>query len=472
MNVPWRERHGFVTGQGRTGQGRGEDDAAAMAIVIKPRPSGGIAGAFVPQPCTKAVMTYEPPLAFTRPLHIEGAMAVFPDGVRRADLTVCEGLIAAIDAPAPADGERIDARGLLLAPAFVDIHGDGFERQIMPRPGVMIPIAAAMLETDRQLACNGIATACHALTLSWEPGLRSVATGEAVSAALAEQAPRLTVDNWLQLRWETFCSEALPLIARALAAPRPPAIAFNDHTTMALLHPGTALQDRPFDHDPAYPLADTTSAAFFAKMAPRAARALMQPDAYIARLMEVWQRRDGVPDMIAQVAAMGRAAGVPMLSHDDSRPETRVWFRGHGARISEFPMTLATARAARAAGDRIVFGAPNAARGGSHLGSPGARDMIAAGLCDILASDYHYPALLAAVARLHADGAGGLARLWPLVSTNPAQALGLNDRGWIAIGLRADLLLVDWPGLTAGGVGPPAVRLTLSGGRTAYRALQ
>jgi alpha-D-ribose 1-methylphosphonate 5-triphosphate diphosphatase len=76
------------------------------------------------------------------------------------------------------------------------------------------------------------------------------------------------------------------------------------------------------------------------------------------------------------------------------------------------------------------------------------------------------------VARLHADGAGGLARLWPLVSTNPAQALGLNDRGRIAIGLRADLLLVDWPGLTAGGVGPPAVRLTLSGGRTAYRALQ
>ncbi len=65
---------------------------------------------------------------------------------------------------------------MMLAPAMVDIHGDAFERQLMPRPGVMIPTDAALLETDRQLAANGIATAYHALTLSWEPGLRSVAS--------------------------------------------------------------------------------------------------------------------------------------------------------------------------------------------------------------------------------------------------------------------------------------------------------
>jgi alpha-D-ribose 1-methylphosphonate 5-triphosphate diphosphatase len=112
-----------------------------------------------------------------------------------------------------------------------------------------------------------------------------------------------------------------------------------------------------------------------------------------------------------------------MLSHDDSQAETRAFYRNHGARISEFPMNLAVAQAAREAGDLIVFGAPNAARGGSHLGSPRAADMVAAGLCDILASDYYYPAMLAAVARLRTDGLGRLDQLWKLVAANPAAAL-------------------------------------------------
>lgn len=154
-----------------------------------------------------------------------------------------------------------------------------------------------------------------------------------------------------------------------------------------------------------------------------------------------------------------------MLSHDDTQPETRAIYREMGSRISEFPMNHPTARAARAAGDFIIFGAPNAARGGSHLGSAGAGEMLREGLCDILASDYYYPAMLAAVARLHADGLGDLPRLWPLVSGNPARALGLTDRGRIAEGLRADLVLIDWP---EGGA--PAVRQTFVAGRAAYAA--
>ncbi|TKA96486.1 phosphonate metabolism protein PhnM, partial [Cereibacter changlensis] len=108
----------------------------------------------------------------------------------------------------------------------------------------------------------------------------------------------------------------------------------------------------------------------------------------------------------------------------------------------------------------------NAARGGSHLGSPGAADMLAAGLCDILASDYYYPAVLAAVARLQVDGAGALAWLWKLVAANPAEALGLADRGEIALGKRADLVLLDWPDGH-----PPVVRQTFVEGRAAYRAI-
>lgn len=399
------------------------------------------------------------------PYVIEGASVVLSDRVAQVSVRVENGVIAALDGPR--DGARvIDGRGMILAPAMVDIHGDAFERQLMPRPGVMIPTEAALLETDRQLAANGIATAYHALTLSWEPGLRSVAIGREVVDALAALTPRLTVENRVQLRWETFCFEALPLIEAALAGPLLPALAFNDHTSMGVLHPSVALQDRPFDHDPAFPVADMHSPAFAAKMEGRAKRSGMQIADFIALMRDMWQRRPDVQAAIATAGAKAQAAGAPMLSHDDSQPETRDFYRRHGAKISEFPMNRAVTRAAREAGDWIVFGAPNAARGGSHLGSPGAADMVAEGLCDILASDYYYPALLSSVARLQADRIGTLPGLWKLVAANPAAALGLGDRGTIALGSSADLVLLDWPeGCT------PVVRNCIVKGRAAYGAI-
>ena len=399
------------------------------------------------------------------PVVIEGAEVILPDGIAQVAVRVEGGIITGLDGPR--DGARvIDARDMMLAPAMVDIHGDAFERQLMPRPGVLIPTAAALLETDRQLAANGIATAYHALTLSWEPGLRSVAIGEEVVAELDALAPRLTVENRVQLRWETFCFEALALIDQALAGPLVPALAFNDHTTMGVLHPDCPLQTRPFDHDPALPVADLQSEAFAQKMEPRARRAGITTGDFVALMQAMWDRRPEVPAIIAAAGARARAAGAPMLSHDDSQPETRDFYRGYGARIAEFPMNTAVTRAARAAGDWIVFGAPNAARGGSHLGSPGAADMVAAGLCDILASDYYYPAMLAAVARLRADGVAPLPDLWRLVAANPAAALGLGDRGTVAPGQRADLVLIEWPEGA-----PPAVRMCLSAGRAAYAAM-
>lgn len=130
---------------------------------------------------------------------IEGATVVFGDRLEAASVRLEDGQITAIDGPR--DGATsVDGRGHLLGPAFVDVHGDAFERQLMPRPGTILPVEAALLETDRQLASNGIATAFHALTLSWEPGLRSVENGRAVVSALEALAPRLTVDNRVQLR--------------------------------------------------------------------------------------------------------------------------------------------------------------------------------------------------------------------------------------------------------------------------------
>jgi alpha-D-ribose 1-methylphosphonate 5-triphosphate diphosphatase len=397
---------------------------------------------------------------------VQGAQVVFDDRVERADVRFEGGVITAIDGAR--DGARVvDGGHLMLAPALVDVHGDAFERQLMPRPGVMFPLPTAVLETDRQLAANGIATAYHALTLSWEPGLRSVETGRAIFDGLQALATRLTVENRIQLRWETFCFEAIDLIEEALSSPLKPSIAFNDHTTMALLHPSATMQERPADFDPAYPVVDIDSPDFARAMTGRAKRAHLTVPQMVQRIKDMWARRPEVPAAIAKVAALGRAAGVPMFSHDDSQAVTRDYYRGLGARVSEFPMNVRVARAAREAGDLIVFGAPNAARGGSHLGSsPNAAQMIREGICDVLASDYYYPAMLLAMARLRADGVAPLNDLWRLVAGNPARASGLDDRGTIAIGRRADLVLIDWPD---GDV--PAVLRTWVAGREAYSAV-
>ncbi len=399
-------------------------------------------------------------------IQIEGARVVFDDGVSLANVRFEGGLITAIDG-ARNGAEVVDGRGMLLAPAFVDVHGDAFERQLMPRPGVMFPIQAALLETDRQLGANGIATAYHALTLGWEPGLRSVETGRAVVEALQALAPRLTVENRVQLRWETFCFEAMDLIRDALQGPLLPSIAFNDHTSMSMLHPSTAVQERPFDLDPAFPAIDFDDPRLVTRLGERAKRSKLSIEAFKELMARIWTRRPNVGAAIAEVAALGQAVGAPMFSHDDSQAETRDFFRALGARVSEFPMRPPVAQAARDAGDLIVFGAPNAARGGSHLAgsSPGAAEMVRAGLCDVLASDYYYPAMLLAIARLHADAAGPLHVLWPLVSRNAAKASGLHDRGSVAVGLRADLVLIDWP---EGGT--PAVQQTWVAGRQAYSA--
>lgn len=391
---------------------------------------------------------------------ITGATALLPGLTAQTSVLIENGRIAALDTAS--DAPTIDARGLILAPALVDLHGDAFERQLMPRPGVHFPLDAALMETDRQLASNGIATAFHALTLSWEPGLRSLDMAAQVIRGLTRLAPRLASENRVQLRWETFCFDALPLIAEAIAGPLKPSIAFNDHTSMAALHPGTALQTRPFEQDPGFPVADLTSPAFAAKMADRAKRSGMTIPDFVALFQSHWQTRHQVPAIIDEVAAMGRAAGLSMLSHDDSQPQTRAYFRNLGARISEFPMNRAAAEAAREAGDWIVFGAPNAARGTSHLGSPGAGEMIRAGLCDVLASDYFYPAMLTAMARLRSEGLA-VETLWPLISETPARAAGLTDRGTITPGLRADLVLLDWP---EGGA--PRPLMTLRAGRIAH----
>ncbi|MEQ3709173.1 MAG: alpha-D-ribose 1-methylphosphonate 5-triphosphate diphosphatase [Tateyamaria sp.] len=394
----------------------------------------------------------------------QGATVYLPGEIAETNVTIADGLIAEIgEAP---QGEVIDARGLILAPALIDVHGDAFERQVMPRPGVYFPMETAVLETDRQLAANGIATTYHSITLSFEPGLRSVDRGREMMQTIRDLAPRLLVENRIQLRWETFAFEALETIDWALDAPLSPSLAFNDHLSMSMRSFDTKIQDRQFEHSPDYALADPHDPRLATvRHEKHAARAGLAIDDYMALIERVWARRSDVPGAMQTLAGKARAKGVPMLSHDDTQVETRQHYRAMGVTVAEFPMTMAPIEDARANGDTIIFGAPNAVRGGSHIGSLAAGDMVEEGLCDVLASDYYYPAMLAAVDRLDREKRADRSTLWSLVSTGSARAMQLDDRGEIAVGQRADLVLVDWPdGQT------PAVQGTWVAGRPAYRA--
>lgn len=393
-----------------------------------------------------------------------GAEVYLPGGIE--DLTVAVEGDRILEIGGPVQGAEIDARGKILAPALIDVHGDAFERQLMPRPGVYFPTETALIDTDRQLAANGIATAYHAITLGWEPGLRDVVRGRELMQSIQDLTPRLTVENRVQLRWETFAFEALDVIAWALQGPLLPSVAFNDHTSMTMRAYDVPIQDRAFELSPDFSIASLDDDRMKKRIASKAHRAGLSEEDYIALLGKVWDRREDVPQTIASVAKLASDAGATMLSHDDTRAETRSYFRNLGASVAEFPMVMEAAEAARAGGDLIIFGAPNATRGGSHIGSLGAGDMVEAGLCDALASDYFYPALLAAIDRLDREKRADRLALWSLISTGPARAMGLHDRGEITVGKRADLVLLDWPK----GYGP-AIQGTWVGGRCAYRGI-
>jgi alpha-D-ribose 1-methylphosphonate 5-triphosphate diphosphatase len=366
-------------------------------------------------------------------LNITGGTALLPDrGLVAADIHT-EGALL-IEA---ARGRRLDASGLLVLPGIVDLHGDAFERQVQPRPGVAFPMDLAVAETEVQLLANGITTAFHGVTLSWEPGLRSKESWVALLAALAANRPRQLCDMRVHLRWEAFNLDALDHAVAAIGAGEVHLLAFNDHTPEML---------RKMEN----PVAA-------AKYSERAGIGLA---AFRTLAEAVGARGAEVPAAAARIAQAAREAGLPMASHDDASVESRTAFRAMGARISDFPMNEPVARAATDAGDWVIMGSPNVVRGGSHMGWASAATMVEAGLCRILTSDYFYPALLQA-AFILAKGSEGLATRWDLVSANPAAAAGLTDRGHIVPGLRADLVLVaQFPA--------PRIVATIAGGRIAY----
>ncbi len=148
------------------------------------------------------------------------------------------------------------------------------------------------------------------------------------------------------------------------------------------------------------------------------------------------------PTHLQQVLRWVRERGLCLASHDDTLASDVDEALACGACICEFPTTLQAAAAARGAGLTIVAGAPNLVLGGSHSGNVAALDLARADCLDVLSSDYVPASLLPALGVLCAQLGWSLPRAVATVSHAPAQALGLQDRGRIGDGLRADLLRV------------------------------
>ena len=366
-------------------------------------------------------------------LRFMGAEVLGPAGLARAPLAIDAGVVAE-----GAVGREVDLSGYMILPGIVDIHGDGFERHLAPRRGAMKDMEGGLVATEAELAANGITTAMLAQFWSWEGGLRGPEFARDMLGALGRVKGKVATDLRAQLRLETHMLDDYAAFEATVEAFGVDYVVFNDH----LPHDRLAAGKRP------------------ARLAGTALKSRRSPEALLALMQEMHGRRGEVPEAVAALAARLAARGVRLGSHDENTAADRAEWRARGARISEFPETAEAAEAARAGGDGIVLGAPNVMRGGSHKGNASAIELIAMGLCDALASDYHYPSLWRAALFLAEAGVCDLAAAWGLVSSGPARLLGLADRGALAPGMRADLVVLE--------AATKRLCATFAGGRVSY----
>jgi len=353
---------------------------------------------------------------------LTNAILVLPEQACPGSLVVCDGMIAEITPGAARAAGALDLDGDFLIPGVVDLHTDNLERQVQPRLNARWPSRSAMLAHDAQCAAAGVTTVLDALCVG-DLGFdvsraRTFREGVADLDALAGTG-LLKAEHFLHLRCELPAEDVVPLAEQVVAHPRVRMVSLMDHC------PGNG-QYRDVERFRALRRKEGLGEAMI--------------EAQIDRLQGQRARMRG-PN---RAALLARLAGRPLAlaSHDDSSEAEVVENFADGIRISEFPVTMAAAAAAKARGMDVIAGAPNIVRGGSHSGNVAAAELVAAGAVDALASDY-VPASLVEAAFRSVETAGiGLPRAVALVTDRPARLARLADRGRLEPGLRADLVRV------------------------------
>jgi len=359
---------------------------------------------------------------------LANATLVLPEEVRRGAVVIRDGLIAALDEGTHVPKGAQDFEGDLLAPGLIELHTDNLERHLSPRPGVDWPHASAVIAHDRELAGTGITTVYDALrigSLVQEDARGRGRYARALASEILEMRDlgALQISHFLHLRAE-ICSETLlDELEEFGPADRIGIVSLMDHT------PG----QRQF----------AKLGQLRVYLRGKYGMSDAEFDAHVARQQALGAKVRRPHEAAAVMAA--RRYGATLASHDDTTAAQVVASAAHGVKLAEFPTTHEAAQACHVSGIAVMMGAPNLIRGGSHSGNVAAAELVASDRLDILSSDYVPAALLQAAVRL-GQSVDDLARGFRAVTSAPARAVGLQDRGALREGLRADLIRVALPG--------------------------
>jgi alpha-D-ribose 1-methylphosphonate 5-triphosphate diphosphatase len=348
---------------------------------------------------------------------------VLPGEAVAADVVVRGGAIAAIDHPGPGHS-GVDLDGDWLIPGLVELHTDHLEGHYAPRPRVRWNPVAAVQAHDAQIATSGITTVFDALRVGMDEDTKlAPADMQTLAAAIedSQQQGRLRAEHFIHLRCEVSAMDVVDSFVAFENDPRVRIASLMDHT------PG----QRQF----------TSLDAFRVYYQGKSGMTDAELEDLIARRQAQAEQASALNRQT--IAAMAQARGIVLASHDDATADHVAEAVTHGVTLAEFPTTREAAAASHAAGLKVLMGAPNIVRGGSHSGNIAAGDLVAAGLLDVLSSDYFPFSLIHAtfIIGLAEDGVGlpGAVRM---VTANPARVAGLVDRGAIAEHKRADLVQV------------------------------
>jgi alpha-D-ribose 1-methylphosphonate 5-triphosphate diphosphatase len=332
------------------------------------------------------------------------------------------GRIAEIgEGDAPSGSE--DAGGDLVMPGLIELHTDHLEAHYVPRPKVYWNPTAAVVSYDGQLATSGITTVLDSVRLGREDGTDETVIIEAIASA--REANLLRSDHFLHLRCEIPMPDVIETLQRLIGRTDLRLMSLMDHT------PG----QRQFRDE--------------GKLRDYYRGKSGKTDAELDILFEqrLANQKAYAVNNLREVVALAHQRGIPLASHDDTTGENVTDAIRDRVSVAEFPTTMEAARGLHKAGIGVLMGAPNVVRGGSHSGNIAAVDLAREGLLDILSSDYIPSSLLMGALQLpqHVP-AIDLASAIRTVSKAPAEAVGLDDRGEIAAGKRADLIRVHIAG--------------------------
>ncbi len=355
---------------------------------------------------------------------LSNARLVLEDEVVQGSLLLRDGRIAGIASGPSALPAAEDMAGDFILPGLIDLHTDHFEKHVIPRPGTRWNMVAAVLAHDAQMAAAGITTSfdCVCVGVSIRhPERREILRPMIDAVRRARDSDMLRADHIVHLRCEVTDEVVVDLFDSVADDAAVGMMSLMDHAPGHRQYPDVA------------------------RFRERSMKTLQlseaEADAHIERLMGA--QEFVVPRNRRALAERARERGLAIASHDDETPEHIAEAAALGITVTEFPTTLAAARAARDHGMKIIMGAPNLMRGGSHSGNISTADLAGAGLLDNLASDYVPASLVQAAFRLtEAEHGIALPQAVAAVSATPAATAGLADRGRIAPGLRADLLRV------------------------------